>query len=117
MVDLVVGGEESVITIGVGGTEGLQVIRELGRHQTGRGQDQWDSSQLEIQGISSWLLELNLYHHEKLPIRVCASYYGLEPLQLNLYRSAPTTLAPAGTRPREDILSRDIFRKPGAGMK
>merc|ERR1719471_2740120 len=40
LVDLVVGREESVITIWVGGTEGLQVVRQLGRHQTGRSQDQ-----------------------------------------------------------------------------
>ena len=40
LVDLVIGGQQSVVTVRVGRTEGLQVVRQLGRHQAGRSQDQ-----------------------------------------------------------------------------
>merc|ERR1712156_855546 len=51
LVYLVVGSEESVVTVGVGGTQGLQVIRQLARHSTGQHQRDGDQQ-----------------HHEKLPM-------------------------------------------------
>ena len=35
LVDLVIGGQQRVVTVGVGGAEGLQVIRQLACCQTG----------------------------------------------------------------------------------
>merc|ERR1712110_1110188 len=51
LVYLVVSSEESVVTVGVGGTQGLQVIRQLARHSTGQHQRDGDQQ-----------------HHEKLPM-------------------------------------------------
>merc|ERR1712232_1064333 len=51
LVYLVVSSEESVVTVGVGGTQGLQVIRQLARHSTGQNQRDGDQQ-----------------HHEKIPM-------------------------------------------------
>merc|ERR1712156_815563 len=51
LVYFVVSSEESVVTVGVGGTQGLQVIRQLTRHSTGQHQRDGDQQ-----------------HHEKLPM-------------------------------------------------
>merc|ERR1712109_357446 len=51
LVYLVVSSEERVVTVGVGGTQGLQVIRQLARHSTGQHQRDCDQQ-----------------HHEKLPM-------------------------------------------------
>merc|ERR1712062_875687 len=55
LVYLVVSSEESVVTVGVGGTQGLQVIRQLARHSTGQHQRDGDQQ-----------------HHEKLPMTTTA---------------------------------------------
>merc|ERR1711971_507113 len=62
LVDLVIGGQQCVVTVGVGGAEGLQVIRQLASSQTGHTQGD-DEGQ----------------HHEKLPITVTYCTVALNP--------------------------------------
>ena len=51
LVDLVIGGEQCVVTVWVGGAEGLQVIRELASRQTGHTQGD-DEGQLKLVGCT-----------------------------------------------------------------
>ena len=51
LVDLIVGGEQRVVTVGVGGAEGLQVIMELASRQTGHTQGD-DEGQLKLVGCT-----------------------------------------------------------------
>ena len=38
LIDFVIGSQQCIVTVGVGGAEGLQVIRELASRQTGHTQ-------------------------------------------------------------------------------
>ena len=51
LVDLVIGGEQRVVAVGVGGAEGLQVIWELASRQTGHTQGD-DEGQLKLVGCT-----------------------------------------------------------------